>query len=160
MDSSRDRLHAVVGVDLEGDDLAGDMDHARPAGYREALGRRGQVFDVDHRPHASLMVLEANSEGVAGGVFQVGDQPGRREDRRHPAVREADPVLRAHGDDLLPAQTDPRNLLHGKTFHFPKGAASEQDSRRSGNPTKAENPTNSIISLTLATGLTIMIIDK
>ena len=107
---------AVVCLDLEGDDQAADVDHARLARHGEPLRRRGQMLDLDRGAHTSLVVLEAACQSVTRGVFEMRDQPGGRQDRGHSTIDEADPVLRAHRDHLLSTQPDSRNLPHGNPF--------------------------------------------
>ena len=90
VESFGDEFEAVVGVHLEGDDRSVDQDHAPSAGDGEPFGNRGEVFDFEECADAPLVLVEAGGEGVAAGVFKVGDQPGRREDGGHPVVGEDD----------------------------------------------------------------------
>ena len=103
----RDRLDAVVSLDLERDDRAVDMDHPGAAGHGEALRGRGEMLDLDERPDAPLVLLQAGGDRVAGRVLEMGDQPGGRQDRGHPRIGEADPIVEARPSMDLLARSDP-----------------------------------------------------
>ena len=49
----------VVSFDVEGDDLAGDVDDAGLAGDGEAFGDGGQVLDLDVGADAALVGFQA-----------------------------------------------------------------------------------------------------
>ena len=72
------------------------------------------MLDFEEGADAPLVLGEARGDGVPGGVFEVGDEPGGREDRRHPVVGEHDPVRGADDQAFFGGHPDSGRILHGK----------------------------------------------
>lgn len=118
-------LGAVVSVDLEGDNSLFDVNHPGAAGYRESLGHRGEVFDLDERTNTSLVLIEARRNAVPGRVFEVSDQPGGGQDCRHAGVSKRNSVRRSNDHALLAHHAGPGNRLQRKGS-FEGGLATER----------------------------------
>jgi hypothetical protein len=115
MKAAGDCLQPVVRLDLKGDDGPVDPDHARLAEDAESFGHRGKVLDLDERAHAPLVILQERGDRGPSRVFQVGNQPGSRQDRRHHVVGKDDPVRWADDHPFLGAGSDPGSRLQGVT---------------------------------------------
>ena len=76
MQAAGDGLVAVVGLDLERDDGAVDVDHPRPADDGEPLGHRGQVLDLDDRCRRSARAAPGRARSPPGRRIR-GGRPAR-----------------------------------------------------------------------------------
>ena len=129
VDALGDDFDTVVGVDLEGDGRAVDVNHPGAALDGESFRGRGQVFDFDECPHASFVGVQERGDRVAGGIFEIGDEPGRGQHRRHTRVGETDAIIRAHDDRKLAGQARAWRLFHRCTWLRDDGRRRSADTK-------------------------------
>ena len=100
-----DDFDAVVRLDLKCDGRCRRRGSpGRDSVTVKPFGGRSQVLDFDERPDAALVRIQERSDRVASRIFEVGNEPRRRQHRRHPRVGEADAILRAHEIESSPVR--------------------------------------------------------
>ncbi len=113
MNPPGDGVDSVVCLNLKTDRRAVHVDDSCPAGYGKTFGSRSEMLDFHVSADAPLIFLEQVGDRVSGRVFEVGDEPGSRQDGRHSLIGETDPIVRPDQDRLFAGEADARRLFQG-----------------------------------------------